>query len=275
MHTILRVKTKLTGHVREAGYEALFFLSGIVGTALEPTSRDMEDLSLCHFDPRLEAGKLKRLEERGMIEGVEEETGCVPRLTALGRAVFEGGREVEAAWSRNWDGQWRVLMFDLPRQSGSSRVKFWRWLQANHFGKLQGSVWISPDPFPAIEEELADSGFDPEMVVLFAGDVVGRQRPEEIVTSSWDFDAINRAYREYNDFAERVLRQCARKIPPVAGFKDILREDRKRWWAAVRPDPLLPMVLLPKTYEGPGSWKIRRNLLQKFGKSLRDGVPTT
>ena len=266
------MSAKSTGQVREAGYEALFFL-GVVGGAPQVGKwRDQEDLAPWRGALRVEGEKLRRLEERGMVEGSDEE-GRIPRLTGRGRAVFDGGRDVERSWGRAWDGQWRILMFDLPRQSGSSRVKFWRWLQASHLGKLQGSVWLSPDAIPDLEEGLAESGIDPSMVVMVSGDVVGAGRPLDLVATSWDFASINRSYQLYHDFAEPLVRQGERKTLSMAGLQEILREDRRLWWGAVRPDPLLPKALHPETYDGPRAWKSRRKLLKKLGKSIKDGRP--
>ena len=102
--------TELKWQIREAGYEALFFLGGFGGAVLPPTQRKAEDLARWRLGSRLEDGKLKRFAERGLVEGVGDDDAWVPRLTSLGWAVLDGGRDVEAAWSRGWDGQWRILM---------------------------------------------------------------------------------------------------------------------------------------------------------------------
>lgn len=261
--------------MREAGYEALFFLGALVGTALQPSSRNLEELALWRSDPRLEAGRLKRLAERGLVELAEEGADWVPRLTAVGQAVFDGGRDVEAAWARKWDGRWHILAFDLPHGAGRARAKFWRWLRANHFGKLQGSVWIRPDAVPEIEEAMTEAGLDASMAMLFAGEVAGRGQPREIAAQAWDFGAINRAYREYGGFAERVAGQCEKKALSSARLKEALTEDRIQWWAAVQQDPLLPKSLAPRGYEGPNAWNARCRLLQKLGKTLQAAPPET
>src|SRR2546426_11753931 len=36
------------------------------------------------------------------------------RLSAEGRLHALGGRDPEERWARRWDGQWRLVLFDLP-----------------------------------------------------------------------------------------------------------------------------------------------------------------
>src|SRR3989304_3877006 len=38
------------------------------------------------------------------------------RLTELGRLRVLGGRDLEAQWSRQWDGEWRLVLFALPME---------------------------------------------------------------------------------------------------------------------------------------------------------------
>ena len=72
------------------------------------------------------------------------------RLTAQGRLHALGGRDPNARWSRQWDGRWRMVLFDVPIAQNSHRKRLRRYLQDRGFGYLQGSVWVSPDP---LEEE--------------------------------------------------------------------------------------------------------------------------
>jgi phenylacetic acid degradation operon negative regulatory protein len=46
--------------------------------------------------------------------------------------------------SPNWDGKWRVLVFDIPEGSRGKRDQFRALLKRHNFVKLQASVFISP-----------------------------------------------------------------------------------------------------------------------------------
>lgn len=268
------MKTDLTERVLDAGYESLFFLGGFLAFSLHPTPRNQNDIFRWLEESSTRRIHLRRLQKRGLIESGGGKEEWVPRLTELGHAVFAGGRHPEEAWNRSWDGKWRLLTFDLPRNEHRARMKFGRWLGAKKFGRLQGSVWISPDPVPDIAEVITSDRIDPKMVLVFEGGLAGTFRPQEVAVMAWDFDSINTAYRRYTDFTTRILQQVQRKPPSLSRLRDILRKDRKAWWDAVLRDPFLPKPLLPKRYEGSGAWKLRCQLLKKLGKNLGNTVPS-
>lgn len=45
---------------------------------------------------------------------------------------------------REWDGKWRIVIYDVPEQKRRSRNKFRRKLQEIGFRLLQTSVWVYP-----------------------------------------------------------------------------------------------------------------------------------
>jgi DNA-binding transcriptional regulator PaaX len=50
----------------------------------------------------------------------------VYRLTAKGRLQAIGGRDPQARWSREWDGHWRLVVFDVPTARNSYRSRLRR-----------------------------------------------------------------------------------------------------------------------------------------------------
>jgi len=272
-YTKLLVKLEVRDQVRDAGYELLFFLGGVGAGGNGLTLREMGEALLAGVGARFEREKLERIRKRGLVEGPEAGLGGVLRVTALGKAAFDGGRAVEEAWGRGWDGRWRLLAFDLPRHATQSRVRFWRWLRANYFGRLQGSVWVSPDPPSGLDEAMAAADLETSKVVLFSGEVTGGLGAGGIAAGGWDFDAINSGYIEYAGFADGAARQHDRKPPTAPRLRELLREDRRRWWAAVRRDPLLPESLHPEGYEGPRAWEARCHLLRRLRKHVGLGNP--
>lgn len=48
------------------------------------------------------------------------------RLTAQGRLHVLGGREPETQWARPWDGQWRLVLFDVPTGQNAQRERLRR-----------------------------------------------------------------------------------------------------------------------------------------------------
>ena len=270
------MKHILPARVRETGYETLFLLGGFLNLSLQPTARNFDRFLQSLDEPSFRRGHLRRLQERGLLELDQHQGNWVARLTESGRTAFAGGRHPELAWNRPWDGQWRLLSFDLPSRQKVPRMKLWRWLCANHFGHLQGSVWITPDPVPSLEDVLAIDDIDPTNVMVFEGTVAGKNQPPRTVAAhAWDFPSIDSNYRRYTDFTERVARKLSRAgSPSHTSLQNILREDRKEWWNAIRKDPLLPKAFHPKGYEGPRAWRARCKLLKKLATTRNDPPPS-
>jgi len=59
------------------------------------------------------------------------------RLTAAARLHALGGRDPKEQSRRNWDGQWRMVLFDLPTGQNSQRERLRRYLRAKCSGYLQ------------------------------------------------------------------------------------------------------------------------------------------
>ena len=123
---------------------------------------------------------------------------------------------------------------------------------------------MTPDPVPNVARCIDVDDFDPDAVLVFEGDLAGRMRPHEVSAVAWQFESINRGYREYTSFSKRVLKQIGRRALPLPRLQTILGEDRKQWWSAVLRDPLLPKALHPKGYLGPAAWQERQRLLKRL-----------
>ena len=254
--------------VRDRGYELLFLLFGAASLALRPTLRHVTEVEDMIHAEKMRRAEFLRLERTGWIETTNDRTGKLLRLTVAGRRVFEGGRDPESAWNRPWDGQWRLLIFDLPRHASQARVKFWRWLRASHFGKLQGSVWVTPDPVTNLAETARETGIESTMLVLFTGGIQGDLDPRDVAAAAWDFAGLERAYQTYLGFGRRSLRQLGVRLPPAPRATEILLNERKFWWQAARHDPLLPRILLPPSYLGFQALELRKELHTALATTL-------
>lgn len=81
---------------------------------------------------------LKRLRERGLIKENKIDTNeLIWKLTELGREAL--GIETE----EEWDGKWRMVIFDIPEQKRVVRNLFRRNLKRWGFKQLQQSVWVT------------------------------------------------------------------------------------------------------------------------------------
>lgn len=264
-------RSKISDVVRASGYELLFLLAGAAAVAMRPTWRNLE-----HPERLLDELRGRRgfpgLVERGLVEADPARTKDVLKLTELGTTVLHGGRQPDQAWAREWDGKWRLITFDLPKEAGQARVRFWRWLTANRIGRLQGSVWISAEAVPGIEEAAAENGFEPSAVLVFSGELSGGHSARAVAAQAWDFGTINDAHHRYREFAERSVRSLRGTSGTGESVRRMLREDRRLWWLAVKRDPLLPEALHPKGYAGPRAWQAREALFNAISAHLLAGA---
>lgn len=205
--------------------------------------------------------ELRSLQRRNLLSKEDRAEGIVYRVTELGRLTAMGGRDPNDLWNRRWDGYWRMLLFDLPARRKQLRQRLWRWLRENHFGYLQNSVWITPDPVTEVLEAIQEFRNDVESFTVMESRCCGGRSDESIVEGAWDFEAIHDRYRDY---------LALPKPPTVAGAEltEWLHRERVAWMRAVELDPFLPRALLPKDYPGAKAWEVRCRTMRNVGKRL-------
>lgn len=82
---------------------------------------------------------LKRLREKGLIEYQQNKTNqLVIRLTNLGKDALGDLAGLE----QEWDGRYRIVVFDVPEQKRAVRDLFRRRLRDWEFIPWQKSVWV-------------------------------------------------------------------------------------------------------------------------------------
>lgn len=82
---------------------------------------------------------LQRLREGGLVDESRDSGEVIIRLTELGKASLEGVVGIE----EEWDGYWRVVIFDIPEKQRVVRNLLRRKLKEWGFKKWQQSVWIT------------------------------------------------------------------------------------------------------------------------------------
>lgn len=191
------------------------------------------------------------------------------RLTAQGRLHALGGRDPEAQWARRWDGQWRLVLFDVPTGQNAQRERLRRYLRDKGFGFLQNSVWISPDPLAEEREILGGAKINVESLILLEARPCAGESDAEIVAGAWDFERVNRRYARH---LKVLVERPGGSLRTEAMAKALLRwagVEREAWLEAVTNDPLLPGRILPSDYLGQQAWRTRVEVLRAAGRQLR------
>ncbi len=105
------------------------------------------------------AQAFRRLAKRGLVGATASPNGVELQLRRAGRVrldqLYLADLELPER-PRAWDGEWRVVFFDVPEERKALRTVFRRKLQTLGFKYLQRSVWIYPYPCETVLTDLAD-----------------------------------------------------------------------------------------------------------------------
>ena len=255
--------------------ELLYLLLWTCDMARRPTFRNLTD----SFEAWAYRNGLRRqladLERKQMLEsrssggsGVK----CAERvhqLTGAGRLHALGGRDPEAEWRRQWDGRWRLVLFDLPVAEGTVRNRLRNSLRQHGFGWLQNSVWVNPHPLLNHQTLLAGARVDVESLLFLEARPSAGETDEEIVLGAWDFDRISSLYTRYLKVLDARPKGGLRNTDDAESFRKWASQERVAWFEAVSADPLLPACLLPQGYLGQKTWRCRTSVLRECAEQIR------
>jgi DNA-binding transcriptional ArsR family regulator len=111
---------------------------------------------------------LRGLQESGLVESHFSGQNDYARLTRAGRRkVVTLSLESDTALLPHWDGQWRIVLLDLPENRKSERESLRYLLKKAGFTCLKNSAWISPFPFEHLFMNIKkDLGLTTEMMII-------------------------------------------------------------------------------------------------------------
>ncbi len=191
---------------------------------------------------------LKTMENEGWIvwDDSRESGKWSLKVTASGRKTLTSDFDPAKAWSREWDEQWRIIGFDLPERQQDMRRELISWLKTQRFGCLQHSLWVTPCFDDSWHADLAKLKFNPAAVSFIEGRSFSRSSNADFVRRAWNFDEINRLYRELLSLHAK----SSRPEPGSSEFSSWIQSETTLWQNAFERDPFLPKPLLPKGYLG-------------------------
>ena len=237
---------------------------------LRPTFRNLTDSYETWAHRKGLVPRFRELENRDLIErDPDHPEDRLYRLTRRGRLQALGGRHPQACWTRKWDGRWRLVLFDVPTTRNSHRVRLRRYLRARHFGFLQKSAWVSPDPMDEEAELLAGGNINVGSLILLEAHPCAGESNEEIVAGAWDFEEINNRYLHHLNIVGQKPEAAVGSEVAARAMWRWAAEEHETWLSAVNMDPLLPQRILPRGYLGQRAWQRRVEALEKAGRQIR------
>lgn len=85
--------------------------------------------------------------DRLLVKGLLKRNGKYLELTDRGRrqlSIAEASEAAPAKKRARWDGQYRLVMFDIPQKRRVTRDRLRQLMSRFGFLRLQDSVWVSP-----------------------------------------------------------------------------------------------------------------------------------
>ena len=161
-----------------------------------------------------------------------------------------------------------MILFDVPVAHNHQRDRLRRYLRDRAFGCLQRSVWITPHPVSQETESLRSLRANVKSLVFLEGKQCSGESDSDIVTTAWDFAAINQRYEQHLEILKEKPISCIKTLSDAAKLARWAEAERTRWNDAVRRDPLLPRELLPSDYLGQRALRKRIVVLRRARDTL-------
>ena len=138
---------------------------------------------------------------------------------------------------RKWDGNWYLVIYDIPEDKKRLRRILRDNLKRLDFGKLQASVWVSPFNFLAEIEKIVKSYQLSSCVIFAISNQLGQEEARVLARKVWRLDAINNLY--------------AQLLEEMKGEKGNKKENLYfQYLNILRQDPQLPKEILPQIWNG-------------------------
>jgi len=121
-----------------------------------------------HWQPRYNksalSASISRLRKKGLVEKTIDEGRVILKLTEAGKEWLFFNKSDDLV---EWDGIWRLVIFDIPEKHTRVRDTLRRRLKEWGFNKWQKSVWASKKPLTEhLRKLVKDLGVDDWVLIM-------------------------------------------------------------------------------------------------------------
>src|SRR3990167_665435 len=179
-------------------------------------------------------GVLSKLKNNGWAEKVKKENEIFYRITQKGEQEFDKILN-PLREAGQWDGRWRLVIFDIPESKRHIRDQLRRSLDKLGMGILKSSVWISPHNIKKEIEEIGQRLHLKDTLRYF--EVTRNPHLDKtIMEKSWDLPDIANLYQKFNFDANRLFRT----IDKVQNQRYLAKKLIFEYAKILKKDPQLP-----------------------------------
>ena len=181
----------------------------------------------------LSVGDIRRVTDRKGKKYLE--------LTSLGENKYKRRFSIFGQ-NKKWDGEFMVVIFDIPEVKKVTRERVRSKLKQLGFGMLQKSIYISPYHFEEdLREFLIGNELENDVLVLsarklFAGNL------KSMSQKVWHLSDLNEAYQEVLTLVKKSNESAGVSKP------ELLNKAFGLYMDSLLKDPMLPNELLPDNW---------------------------
>ncbi|HSE98748.1 MAG TPA: PaaX family transcriptional regulator C-terminal domain-containing protein [Blastocatellia bacterium] len=192
-----------------------------------------------------------RVTQQGWLETRRKGDKSYYALTEKGRRRMEEAAERIYKFKREqWDGKWRLLVYNIPEKKRELRAQVRQELKWLGWGSVSNSLWITPNNIVEITTEHLRSYRINRHIEIFEAKHLAFSGVQELVRECWDWPEIEGRYEEFISLYKPRLEEAKREpISPETAFVEktlLVHEYRKFLFI----DPRLPAELSPMQIRG-------------------------
>src|SRR4051794_22051872 len=198
---------------------------------------------------------VSRMRKQGLLQSERKGNKSYYGLTERGVSrVDEAARRIYKLHPHEWDGKWRVIMYNIPEEKRQVRDEFRKELQWSSFGNLSNGCWISPNNLKNEVNLLISKYQIEEYVHLFLSEYLAPHSDFSLVEKCWPLQEIEEKYEEFIDVYSKkyIVYQSVMQNSAMSDEgcfierANLVHEYRKFLFI----DPFLPKELLPERWNG-------------------------
>ncbi len=192
----------------------------------------------------------------GLVEFKTYYNKPYPALTTKGKLEIKTGLPFRR-WG-DFDGSWRIVIFDIPEDLRSKRIQLQGELKNLGFGKLGRGAYLSCHPlFFQIKRLALNLGINQYIIYIKTNSIEDEKKK---IARAWNLEEINNQYKEY---IQKVRQQL--EISKSHPFWPFFAKDLEREFAQIyKNDPHLPEQFLPADWQGQTAYGIFKAISNSY-----------
>lgn len=202
---------------------------------------------------------LSRSEKIGDIKKETKNGEVYIKLTSKAGDFFNEKISLKKLAEKEWDGLWRLVIFDINETDKNIREKLRKKLKSLGFTMWQESVYITPHPLvDEVNEYLKSNNLFPKVICLEAK-TIGVENNRGFAWIIFNLKNLNRKYLNLINLLNHLISDYKKKKIKRKDFLTKFQEIFQSYQELVFEDPFLPKGLEPDNWP-------REKLRKKFFK---------